>query len=571
MAKQLSASIGQASLVGGKATNEDFYGVLIPGEPLLTTKGIAAAIADGMSGSEAGKEASELSVTGFLDDYFSTPESWTVKTSVGNVLTALNHWLHGQSQKNYDSHRGLVTTFSGVVIKSTTAHLFHVGDSRIYRWRAGTLECLTQDHRVWLSQDRECLSRALGIDVYVDIDYRVLPVEAGDTFIFTTDGVHDHISDDTLANHFKGQTRPLDQTASVIVQEALANGSDDNLTCQILRVDSVPEQSEDEFYNTLTQLPFPPELSPGMILDGYKILRELHATKHIQVYLALDTDSGQRVVVKTPSINYQDDPHYIDMFVHEEWVGRRLHNPHVMKVCGVTRRRQFLYYVAEYIEGRTLRQWMNDQALPSLRDVRAIVNQIAAGLRAFHRLEMVHRDIKPENIMVDDHGTVKIIDFGSTKIAGLEEIASPLDRQRVVGTREYAAAEYLSGRAGSHRADIFSLGVITYEMLTGRLPYGKALSERSLPRLHYQSARLYNPALPSWLDIVLKKAVHSNPAYRYQSLSKFTFDLSHPHPERLLERPLPLLERNPLVVWQSISVLLLIVTLILLYCVSIYQ
>jgi serine/threonine protein phosphatase PrpC len=112
MAKQLSASIGQASLVGGKATNEDFYGVLIPDEPLLTTKGIAAAIADGMSGSEAGKEASQLSVTGFIDDYFSTPESWTVKTSVGNVLTALNHWLYGQSQKNYDSHRGLVTTFS---------------------------------------------------------------------------------------------------------------------------------------------------------------------------------------------------------------------------------------------------------------------------------------------------------------------------------------------------------------------------------------------------------------------------------------------------------------------------
>jgi serine/threonine protein kinase len=372
-----------------------------------------------------------------------------------------------------------------------------------------------------------------------------------------------------LANQFRRQGRPLDQLASVIIQDALANGSEDNLTCQILRIDSVPEQSEDEFYNTLTRLPFPPELSPGMILDGYKILRELHATKHIQVYLALDTEKGQRVVVKTPSINYQDDPHYIEMFGHEEWVGRRIHNPHVMKVCRATRRRQFLYYVAEYIEGRTLRQWMNDQALPSLRDVRAIINQIAAGLRAFHRLEMVHRDIKPENIMVDEHGTVKIIDFGSTKIAGLEEIATPLDRHRVVGTRDYAAAEYLSGRAGSHRADIFSLGVITYEMLTGRLPYGKALSERSLPHLHYRSARLYNPMLPSWLDTVLKKAVHPNPTYRYQNLSEFTFDLAHPHPDRLVEKPLPLLERNPLAFWKGISVLLLIVTLILLYYVSI--
>ena len=569
MAIHLSASIGQASLAGSKDTNEDFYGVLIPDEPLLTTKGIAAAIADGMSGSEAGREASELSVTGFLDDYFSTPESWTVKTSVGNVLTALNHWLHGQSQKNYESHRGLVTTFSGLVLKSTTAHLFHVGDSRIYRWRTGTLERLTQDHRVWLSQDREYLSRALGIDVYVDIDYRLLPVEAGDMFIFATDGVHEYISDDALANQLRRPAQPLDQLASVIIQDALDNGSDDNLTCQILRVDTVPEQSEDEFYNKLTRLPFPPELTPGMILDGYKILRELHATKHIQVYLALDTESGQRVVVKTPSVNYQDDLNYIEMFVHEEWVGKRIRNPHVMKVCGAKHSRQFLYYVAEYIEGRTLRQWMNDHALPSLREVRTIVNQIAAGLRAFHRLEMVHQDIKPENIMVDEHGTVKIIDFGSTKIAGLEEITTPLDRHCVVGTLEYAAAEYFSGQPGSRRADIFSLGVITYEMLTGRLPYGKAFSERSLRHFNYSSASLSNPTLPSWLDTVLKKAVHPNPDYRYQNLSEFTFDLSHPNPDLLQEKSLPLLERNPLAFWKGLSLLLLILNIILLYIVSI--
>jgi serine/threonine protein phosphatase PrpC len=561
---RLSVSIGQHSVAGRKDSNEDFYGVIIPNEPLLTTKGVAAAIADGMSGSEAGAQASQSSIRCFLDDYYSTPETWSVKKSAGKVITALNRWLYGMGHELHGTHKGLVTTLSCLVIKSNTAHLFHVGDSRIYRLRSRELERLTTDHRVRAPGDREYLSRAMGIDIHVEIDYRALPLEQGDVFVFTTDGVHDFVADQALIAHLARGTG-LDETTRRITQEAYAAGSHDNLSCQVLRVDTLPDADEHEFYNRLTEMPFPPELAPGMVLDGYRILRELHATKHIQVYLALDTESGQRVVLKTPSVNYSDDPHYIDLFVHEEWIGKRINNPHVMKVCGESRKRQFLYYVAEYLEGQTLRQWMNDHPTPSLSEVRRTVNQIASGLRAFHRLDMVHQDIKPENIMIDDHGTAKIIDLGSTKVGGLEDIAIPLDRDILVGTLDYAAPEYFRGQPGTNRSDIYSLGVIAYEMLTGALPYGRALSERNLRRVRYCPAVRVSPSVPAWVDAVLKKAVHLDPVRRYGLLSEFTYDLEHPNPSLAQAPARPLLERNPVAFWKGFSLILLLTNILMLY------
>ncbi|MDM8559741.1 bifunctional protein-serine/threonine kinase/phosphatase [Candidatus Parabeggiatoa sp. HSG14] len=558
MANILSITVGQHSEAGRKEKNQDAYGVLAPPEPLLTTKGVVAVIADGVSSSEAGGEASEYSVKGFLNDYFSTPESWTVKTAAQKILTALNRWLYGQGYHLYGTNKGLVTTLSVLVIKSTTAHLFHLGDTRIYRLRGTTLECLTQDHRVQISKDKEYLSRAMGIELHIEIDYRESQVEVRDHYIFTTDGIHGYISDKEIADIALEYRHDLNKACQLIVSEAYAKDSPDNLTCQIVRVDSLPSQDVDTFLKKLTDLPFPPPLSPGMHLDGYHILRELYASNRTQVYLALDADTQKKVVLKTPSVNFEDNPAYIDKFLHEEWVGKRLTHPHVMKVHEQKRHRQCLYYVAEHIQGQTLRQWIHDNPQPSLTEVRPMIEQIAAGLRAFHKMEMLHQDIKPENIMIDKHGTIKIIDFGSTKIAGLEEITTPLERINLLGTKNYTAPEYLRGYTGTTRSDIFSLGVMTYEMLTGQLPYSEGKTEKPTHRLNYTSACHYNPELPVWVDCALKKAVHPSPSRRYESLSEFLYDLSHPN-------PFPLRERNPVAFWRGTTVIMFIFNMLLLY------
>src|SRR5262249_20308333 len=142
---------GQHSDKGRKEINQDFHGACTPQEPLLSTKGVAMAIADGISSSDVSHAASEATITGFLEDYFCTSEAWSVKKSAQRVLFATNSWLYSQtrnSQHRYDTGRGYVCTVSAMVIKSATAHLFHVGDSRIYRLHDDCLEQLTTDHRI---------------------------------------------------------------------------------------------------------------------------------------------------------------------------------------------------------------------------------------------------------------------------------------------------------------------------------------------------------------------------------------------------------------------------------------
>ncbi len=203
-----------------------------------------------------------------------------------------------------------------------------------------------------------------------------------------------------------------------------------------------------------------------------------------------------------------------------------------------------------------------------------IVEQIAKGLQAFHRLEMLHQDLRPDNIMIDRTGTAKIIDFGSTRVAGLTE-AAPLPgggQDDILGTVQYAAPEYFLGESGSTHSDIFSLGVLTYHMLTGRLPYGaqvaRARTRSAQNQLQYRSVLDDDSEIPAWIDAVLRKAVHPNPAKRYAELSEFLYDLRHPNQAFLQRTRAPLIERNPLVFWKSVSALLAVAVIALLAVVS---
>ncbi|MGH8479434.1 MAG: protein kinase domain-containing protein [Gammaproteobacteria bacterium] len=566
MATQLLVSTGQCSDAGRRPRNEDFHGIHVPSADQLATKGIAAAIADGVSSCESGQEASGACVVGFLEDYFSTPDSWSVQKAAQKVLSALNAWLYSQGQRTRDSGRGLLTTFSAVVLKSTTAHFFHVGDSRIYRLRDGDLERLTTDHQTFIGPGPAFLSRALGADVSVEIDYRKLPVVEGDIFVLTTDGVHGYLDDKAISRVIRAFGMNLDTAATEIVRAALANGSPDNATCQIVRIDALPFQRPEEVYQELTELPFPPPLSAGMTLDGYRIIREVHASSRSQIYLAIDNDTGRQVALKTPSVNYEDDLGYIDRFVLEEWVGRRIDNPHVAKVYVPTRACRFLYYVTEYLQGVTLRQWMHDRAERRLEEVRKIIEQIARGLQAFHRLEMLHRDLKPENVMIDYAGHVKLVDFGSTRVSGIAEITTPIERVGLLGTRNYCAPEYFRNEPGTTASDVYSLGVIAYELLTAALPYGEMPLDagRSPRRLAYTPATDRNPGIPRWVDGALRKAVHRDPKRRYQEVSELVHDLRHPNAELIDQTPRPLLERNPAAFWRTTTIVLLALVFFLL-------
>ena len=213
MARELKISIGQHSDKGRKEINQDFHGALIPEQPALGLKGIAIALADGISSSNVSRIASESAVKGFLTDYYCTSEAWSVKTSAQRVIDGnqlLAAFADPPKPVPYDKDKGYVCTLSVMVIKSRTAHIFHIGDSRIYRVVGNALEQLTDDHRVVLSSEQTYLGRALGMNPQVEIDYRTLQLEKGDVFLLATDGVYEHLDARMVADAMEAHVGDLD-------------------------------------------------------------------------------------------------------------------------------------------------------------------------------------------------------------------------------------------------------------------------------------------------------------------------------------------------------------------------
>lgn len=558
----LAVSIGQHSERGCKELNQDFHGACIPAGPLLGAKGIVVALADGIGSSAVSGVAAEAAVRSLLDDYYCTPDAWSVRRAAHRVLAASNSWLHAQTRRSpyrYEKDLGYVCTLSALVLRSRAAHVFHVGDTRIHRVQQGTLEQLTEDHRVRISSRESFLSRALGFHDRVEIDYRCLPIEPGETFLLSSDGVHEHVDPRFMSAMIEQHVDDLDAAARSIIDEALRRGSLDNLTVQIVRVDGLPDPESGELSSLRSGRRLAPPLEPRIEIDGYRIERDLHISSRSHIHLGIDIESGCRVAIKSPSIDMRDDPAYLERFLLEEWIARRIDNAHVARPFVPMRTQAHLLVAMEYIEGTTLAQWMRDHSDPGLDVVRGIVEQIARGLQAFHRMEMLHQDIRPENIMIDEAGTVKIIDFGAAHVAGLAE-ATPAHGAGIPGTHQYAAPEYFLGEPATPASDLFSLGVITYQMLTGRLPYGtrvasiRTRSDRR--RLAYAGALDEQRAIPAWIDEVLRRAVHPDPAERHEALSEFVHDLRHPSPDFLNRSGRSLLERNPLRFWKGLSLVL---------------
>lgn len=548
---------------GRKPLNQDFHDIRIPNATLTATKGVACALADGISSSPVSQTASQVAVTSFLEDYFATPETWSVGRAAQRVLNATNSWLYAQTRQGphrYDKDKGHVCTFSALVIRGTTVHLFHIGDARIYRLRDGVAEQLTEDHRLWISSNESYLSRALGMDSQLMIDHITLTAEQGDIYLLMTDGVYEFVDAADFTVTLERFGDDYAGAARALVQQAYDNGSGDNLSLIALRIDALPRQNVDELYRQLTEKPFAPELEPRSAFDGYRIIRTLSTTSRSRVYLASDAQSGTPVVLKTLATEMQDDPEQVERFLTEEWIARRLNNAHLLKAYPQNRPRAYLYTVTEYIQGQSLSQWMTDNPDPDLETVRRFTEQIARGLLAMHRQEMVHQDLRPENILIDESGTLRIIDFGATRIEGIQEIAPESTQGTMPGTAHYSAPELFLGAPASARSDLYSLAVIVYRMLSGRSPYGvkmARLTKRSeQKKLAYSSLHTVQDNVPVWVDEALHKALDPDPAKRYEDVAEFAYDLRHPNRAFLKKKRPPMIARDPARYWQGVSLLL---------------
>ncbi len=228
MKNKLEITCGQYTNKGKKDINQDFHDIRIPNDHQLKYKGIAIAIADGISSSDVSQEASKVSVISFLQDYYCTSESWSVKKSAQRVLTSTNSWLYSktrQSQHRYNKDKGYVCTFSSMILKSNSAYIFHIGDSRIYKLRDTSLQVLTKDHRLYISENESYLSRAMGMDSQLAIDYDSISIEKDDIFLFMTDGVYEFIDKKIILTTLEHYKDDYNTAAKILVEAALKNGS----------------------------------------------------------------------------------------------------------------------------------------------------------------------------------------------------------------------------------------------------------------------------------------------------------------------------------------------------------
>ncbi|HNH44304.1 MAG TPA: bifunctional protein-serine/threonine kinase/phosphatase [Agitococcus sp.] len=562
MNHQLTVKAAQLSHQGPKDSNDDAIGLHLPQGHGIASQTLAVAIADGLSSAEGGRIAAETSVTNFLSDFFATPASWSIKTSGFKVLEALNRWLHGQGQHYHNHHQAHLTTFTALVIRGQTAHVFHIGDSRLWRLRGDEWECLTNDHALSTRHGNQ-LTRALGMDWRIDIDYQEFNVEVGDIYLLSTDGIHQFIPPKELKAIVASRSETLEARCEELIACAESHHSDDNRSCQIIDIIDLPNNNQHLALDLQKSPPLPPELKIGDCIDDYIIEAELQANARSHVYLVKDLHDHKLYILKTPSHNLADDIEALQAFQREDWIGQRVHHPDIVKTYAPTRPRHYLYLIQEHLQGQSLRVWRKKNPHAPVETIIKFAKPIIKALRALHRRETLHQDIKPDNLFLTQSGCIKLIDFGSASVGSLAE-----NLNLRAGAAEYAAPEYALGIARDGRADQFSLAVTLYELLTGHYPYGNDYKDCTTPKqfrkLSYTSACQYNPHIPLWIDAALGQALSLNPEQRYADLSEFLHDLERPNPHLTLKSK-PWLEQNPLLFWQITCLLLLISNVIILF------
>ena len=521
--------VGHASERGPSESNEDFAAVCRPA-PADEPMGWIAALADGVSSGGSGLVAAQTTVVSLVQDYFGTPATWDTTVALDRLIGAQNAWLaeHNRRRAWAPDAGTALTTLTAVVLRGHSFTLAHVGDTRAWLLRDGECRQLTQDHVLPGMRLAGQLTRAIGLEEQVRVDYLQGELQAGDCIVLTSDGVHRSLARARLAA-LVSEAADAQAASAALVREALAAGGDDNASALVLRVRGLAAGRYEDVLLHARTLPVPPRLNVGATLDRFTVTALVADTGVHRLVQARDA-SGALVAIKTLHESRASDAEERAMLAHEAWLGARLterlapgDDAGFVRVHELHEPSAF-YVVFDWHAGRTLQQRLAERPRAQIADVVAAAIAAARALGRLHRAGVVHRDIKPANLHCGDDGRWRILDLG-VAVSGREPKAQ---RTLHAGTPSYMNPEQWDDEPAAPDAasDLYALGVTLYQWLTGQLPYGEIEPyQRARFRRDPVAPSRHAPDVPIWLDHLVCKAVARDAKQRFETAEELLLAL----------------------------------------------
>jgi serine/threonine-protein kinase len=560
----MDVTYAQRSSVGpARSSNEDYLAFWMPSnEEELRGRGVIALLADGVGGQGNGEIASRLAVDTAMKKFNEAKPGVAPAQVLRHMFNAANMAVYdaGMHDRN---HGRMATTLTAALFRNKEITIGHVGDCRAYLIQDGRIRRVTTDHSyvglqlkmgLISEQDaansdlRSILTRSVGKDLTVQVDLETLVVNRGDYLVQCSDGLHCFITDQEMCEIVTHH--PPEEACQMLIALAERRGTEDNLTVQVMQINRVEQMI---YYRGLPVYQEAPDLSMGtevqvgqILDDRFRITDVIARSGMASIYKADDLVTGKTVAVKVPSLQLEADPGFFSRFEREEEIGKMLDHPYILHIIPVVDKSR-PYMVMEYLAGQTLRKVLSIVRPMPQADALGIASRICDALDYMHKKDIVHRDLKPENIMLCNDGSVRIMDFGIAKAAGMRRLTftgfSP-----TMGTPDYMAPEQVKGKRGDARTDIYSLGAMLYEMVTGTVPFEGANPYMVMnARLTGDpvAPRKINPGISPGLEEIILHAMEQNPVERDADAAAMKAELDAPFNVQLtgrherLRKPMP--------------------------------
>jgi len=525
--------------------NDDFVGFWQPENPQdKGTLGAIAALADGIGRPELGEVASRLAVETSIAAFQEAKGDLPPQQIMNRMFQAANQAVY-EKDGQHDRGSRRAATLCLVVLRNNEIVVGNVGDSRVYLVREGEIRQLSTDHsylgvqrKFGMFSERDAKTStqrsvltSVGQDPTIRVDLEQAPARNGDRIVLCSDGLYLQVNDAEIAE-IVTRLSPA-QACRQLVALAEGRGTDDNVSVQVIAVSEVEQLSCGGAPVSQETIPKPSgyDLQPGQTLDDrFHITETISRSGMATIFKATDLQTGTEVAVKVPFMQFESDPGFYSRFIREEQIGLLLDHPYILKFIPVENRSR-PYIVTEYLQGYTLAHLQKSvRPLPE-KDALSLASRMCEALTHMHQHGVIHRDLKPQNVMICPDGTIRILDFGIAKSTGRR--FTFIGFTPAMGTPEYMAPEQVKGRRGDERTDIYTLGALLYEMVTGVIPFA-AESEDVFVAMNARvtgdpaAPRQLNHGVSEQAEEIVLHAMERAPGKRYPSAAAMKDELDHP-------------------------------------------